>query len=139
MARTTLTAKKPEAALVNLGPYPFPKRSDFIFDFPKRTDFGLAALDALKGNAEGVSRSWTNVKVREARMTKHGVRVTFDGAVTEHKSVAEAFRAFRLPMAKHIKFRLGLKAAGSAYFESGGKMYSFALVGFEEPSDSIKI
>jgi hypothetical protein len=42
--------------------------------------------------------------------------------------VAEAFRALRLPLSKHIKFRLGLKASGSESFVHNDKMYIFALI-----------
>ncbi|WP_250534380.1 hypothetical protein [Caballeronia sp. AZ10_KS36] len=130
-ARKTITAKKSTkaAAPAVAAAFRFPKRSDFFFDFPRRTDFGLPALKLPKlGNSAGVAKSWANEKVRAARIQKHGVRVTFDGQTTEHRSVAEAFRALRLPFEKHIKFRLGLKAAGQSVFESGGKMYAFALV-----------
>jgi hypothetical protein len=129
MARSTLTAKKVATTeVVNLGPWKFPKRSDFHFDFPKRTDFGLAALDATKGNAEGVSRSWARPEVRAARLVKNGVKVTFDGTTTEFKSVAEAFRALRLPFEKHIKFRAVVKAKGAESFVHNDKMYIFTIV-----------
>jgi hypothetical protein len=137
MARATITRKASAAKTVQpavLAAFAFPKRSDFHFDFPRGTDFGLPPLNlpAFKlpklGNSKGVAQSWTNAAVRVARTTKNGVTVTFNGETTEHRSVAEAFRVFRLPFEKHIKFRLGLKAAGTSVFESGGKMYAFALV-----------
>jgi hypothetical protein len=141
---TTITRKNAKKnatvpAAVVMEAVRFPKRSDFFYDFPTRASMGLPALDAKKSNAAGVSQSWSNAKVREARTTKHGVKVSFDGKTTEYKSVAAAFRELRLPFEKHIKFRLGLKASGAAHFENGGKLYAFALVDFEELSDAIRI
>ncbi len=125
-ARKTLTTKA-------TAPFKFPKRSDFIFDFPKGTDFGLSPLKlpAFKipklGNSAGVAKSWCDEKVRAARTQRNGVTVRSNDVATPNKSVAEAFRALRLPMARHIRFRIALKASGRETFEDNGKMYAFEL------------
>lgn len=122
--RQTLTAKKPAAAaaLADLGPYPFPKRSDFVSEW-------LCDWKArVAGNAAGVAKSWANEKVRAARLVKNGVRVRFDGKDTEYKSVAEAFRVLRLPFEKHIKFRLALKASRKEIFATpDGRLLVFTI------------
>ena len=79
-------------------------------------------------NAAGVAASWADPDVLAARLQRHGVSVKVDGATTEHRSVREAFRAYRLPDSKHIRFRLALKASGKETFEHGGKKYAFTLV-----------
>lgn len=127
-ARTTLRATKKQPAA--LAAFRFPKRSDFFFDFPRGTDFGLAPLAtdrALGKHSAGVAKSWNSEAVRAARLTKHGVTVKAGGKLTEHKSVAAAFKALSLPMPAHIKFRGKLKASGKEIFEHEGKMYAFTL------------
>jgi hypothetical protein len=127
-ARTTLRATKKQPA--TLAAFRFPKRSDFHFDFPRGTDFGLAPLVSartLGKHSEGVAKSWNSESVRAARLTKHGVTVKARGKLTEHKSVAAAFRALFLPMPAHIKFRGALKASGKEVFEHEGTMYAFTL------------
>ena len=42
----------------------------------------------------------------------------------EYRSVADAFQQLKLPLNKHIKFRMELKAAGHAKFEH----HSFSIV-----------
>ncbi|WP_250512361.1 hypothetical protein [Caballeronia sp. INDeC2] len=127
MARKTLTTKTAAAPAIVMAPAweRFPTRADFGLEPIKFPAFKIPAR-----NAAGVSRSWGDQAVRAARITKHGVVVTHDGKVTEHRSVAEAFRAHRLPFEKHIKFRLALKQSpsGQSVFESGGKFYTFSLV-----------
>lgn len=79
-------------------------------------------------NAAGVSASWSNEEVRAARLTRDGVAVSCNGAPeSEHKSTRDAFRHYRLPDSKHIRFRLRLKANGTETFEWGGKKYVFTL------------
>ncbi|MEX3930855.1 hypothetical protein AB4Y32_03380 [Paraburkholderia phymatum] len=115
-----------EAALADFGPYPFPKRSDFFFDFPRGVDFGVKGA---AGNPAGVAASWSDEKVRAARLQKNGVKVTFNGETREFRSVKEAFREFRLPIEKHIKFRGVLKASKKEAFTSAkGEVYMFTLV-----------
>ncbi|WP_050456015.1 hypothetical protein [Candidatus Burkholderia verschuerenii] len=128
MASTTITRTKKAAAapaIVMAAAWEkFPTRADFgiePFDFPA---FTLPKL----GNAAGVSRSWANEATRLARVTKHGVKVTFDGQTKDYKSVAEAFRDLRLPFEKHIKFRGLVKASGKEAFSHKDKLYLFALI-----------
>lgn len=72
-----------------------------------------ARAAARASNSVGVALSWRNPEVRAARLTRDGVHVTdANGAdAGTYKSVAEAFRALRLPFEKHIKFRLALKTS----------------------------
>ncbi|WP_124607984.1 hypothetical protein [Burkholderia seminalis] len=80
-------------------------------------------------NAEGVADSWTDDAVREARTTREEVSVTLpNGNVRRFKSVGIAFKELRLPMSKHIRFRLKLKQERAAAFEYGGKPYAFTIV-----------
>jgi hypothetical protein len=79
-------------------------------------------------NAAGISASWLNPEVAAARLTRNGTSVTVEGVTTEHKSVAEAFRAFSLPVAKHIRFRMKLKASLAEIFEHEGKQYHFKII-----------
>lgn len=73
-------------------------------------------------------------RVRKApegsRLAERTIRhsVTVDGAA--YKSVADAFRALKLPMGKHIRFRGALKTSpsGKLAFENGAKSYAFKLV-----------
>jgi hypothetical protein len=53
-------------------------------------------------------------------------RVTVDGE--EYRSVAQAFEKLKLPMGRHIKFRMKLKVAGKLAFEHDAKSYKFAIV-----------
>jgi hypothetical protein len=62
-------------------------------------------------------------------MQRHGVKVMWNGQQPqEFKSVGAAFRALKLPVQKHIKFRAVVKAQGKTYFEHKGVTYAFELV-----------
>lgn len=79
-------------------------------------------------NSAGVAASWKNPEVVAARLTRDGVKVSVDGAKpTEHKSTRDAFRHYRLPDSKHIRFRMKLKAEGNQTFEHNGKKYVFTI------------
>lgn len=67
---------------------------------------------------------WNDPLVKDARQTRHGCEVF--GIV--YDSVKKAFEALDLPLQKHVKFRAGLKAAGTATFVHEGKDYIFNLV-----------
>jgi hypothetical protein len=88
-------------------------------------------------NSDGVAASWADSEVREARLTRDGVKVELEGKeVGTFKSTREAFRALRLPDNKHIRFRLRLKEAhrisgGSETFEQNGKKYVFSIVAID--------
>jgi hypothetical protein len=133
-ARKTLRVTK--TAATTAAPFRFPKHSDFHFDFPRGTDFGLSPLvftkplgKPAKGtHSAGVARSWGDESVKAARLTKHSVTVKAGGKTTEHKSVASAFKALGLPMPKHIAFRGKLKVSGKEVFEHNGVMYGFRLI-----------
>jgi len=84
-------------------------------------------------NSAGVARSWTDEKVRTARLTRDGVRVTHDGSSEDFKSTREAWNANRLPAGKHIRFRLKLKELRSLEYKTAdGEVYLFEMVEIEE-------
>jgi hypothetical protein len=86
---------------------------------------------ATKGrasNSAGVAASWADPEVAAARRTRDGVHVVIDGEGMDFKSVNEAFHHYRLPVSKHIRFRLKLKSTGAEVFEFAGKKYSFTIV-----------
>jgi hypothetical protein len=62
--------------------------------------------------SEAIAKTWKDAKVAAKRAKRDSV--TVDGA--PYKSVLAAFRALRLPIEKHIKFRMELKAAGALEF-----------------------
>jgi hypothetical protein len=72
--------------------------------------------------AMSIAKSWMDKAVAVARAERTSVRVSVPAIGSEpaykaeFKSVAEAFRKLGLPMSKHIKFRMELKAAGKAAF-----------------------
>lgn len=72
-----------------------------------------------KKNTNAVS-----AKVLKARATRHKVRVNGK----EYPSSFKAFKALRLPVGRHNRFRLALKAAGKAVFEAGKRSFTFHIV-----------
>jgi hypothetical protein len=78
-------------------------------------------------NAAGVAASWHDPEVRAARQKRDGVTVEVDGKKTSHKSTRDAFRHYRLPDSKHIRFRMRLKESRSEVFEHNGKKYKFTM------------
>lgn len=83
-----------------------------------------AATAPKRTLSEAIAASWTRPDVAAARSTRNAVRANG----TEYRSVREAFRALRLPIEKHIPFRMSLKAAGKATFETGKKSVSFEII-----------
>jgi hypothetical protein len=83
--------------------------------------------EARSSNAAGVAKSWGDAAVKSARLARDGVNVTIDGKTTTHKSTREAFREYRLPDSKHIRFRLKLKASKNEMFEHEGLTYHFTI------------
>jgi len=139
----TEVAANPEAPTdivtpIEQGPWPFPKGP--VEAAPEVAQPAPVAVKPKSANSLGVAASWADPEVAAARTKRHGVTVTFEGATTDYRSVREAFRHFRLPDSKHIKFRLGLKAAGVATFEwpvkGVAKKYEFKLV---ELSDALAV
>lgn len=86
-----------------------------------------ATARSYASNSAGVAASWNDAEVRAARRTRDGVFVTLNGATTEHKSTREAFRHYRLPDLKHIRFRMKLKESRAETFELNGKKYDFVM------------
>ncbi len=83
-------------------------------------------------NSEGVAASWADPEVAQARLTRDAVFVTVDGETQEFTSTRAAFRFFRLPPNKCIRFRMKLKEANrdkgtGLDFEHEGLVYTFAI------------
>lgn len=97
------------------------------------TEAATKRAQARASNSVGVALSWKNPETRAARLTRDGVQVVGvdkDGkkvADGMFKSTKDAFREYRLPLEKHIKFRLGLKAARTATIEKDGVTYTFTM------------
>jgi len=112
-------------------------------------EMALAELAAMKAASAGkkeskgsktgltlgqaIAASWLDDGVAAKRMTRNGVMVTVNGKSAEFKSVRTAFAELGLPDAKHIRFRMLVKAEGQAIFEFNGQSYLFALT--EGPSE----
>lgn len=62
----------------------------------------------------GVRNSWNDPAVQERRRVRDKVQVEGHGAF---RSVRAAFEELELPLKKHIKFRMELKASKTAEFE----------------------
>jgi hypothetical protein len=103
-------------------------------------DAATDAADARKrtkgkaANSAGVAASWLaydkdGVSIRSKRLKKDGCTVVVEGDTfgTEFPSTAEAFRYFRIPLTRCIKFRLGLKTTRRGVFEHDGVRYYFAM------------
>lgn len=92
-----------------------------------------ARANARASNSVGVALSWRNPEVRAARLVRDGVSVSYKDEngneldAGQYKSVAEAFRALRLPFEKHIKFRLALKASRREDIKLGEVVYTFTM------------
>lgn len=71
--------------------------------------------------SESIKASWKNAEVAAKRAKRDHVEVEGKGVFP---SVLKAFQALGLPVSKHIKFRMELKAQGSAKFGS----YNFKIV-----------
>lgn len=83
-----------------------------------------AAAKPARTLSEAITESWKNPEIAAKRAIRNGVKA--DGI--EYRSVREAFRALRLPVSKHIPFRMELKAAKNAIFEFGTRKVTFALI-----------
>ena len=74
------------------------------------------AYKAPKASAHrsaAIAASWADKDVAARRAARHHVVVEGKG---EFKSVREAFAQLGLPISKHIRFRMALKAAGALEF-----------------------
>jgi hypothetical protein len=77
-----------------------------------------------------IAKSWTNKKVAAARAKKDGVKV----AGETYRSTAAAFEALKLPMGRHIPFRMELKDKGRAVFKDEKKgNITFTIVKGSKP------
>lgn len=75
--------------------------------------------------AAAIAKTWQDPETHARRSSR--MRVLVNGA--EYKSVAAAFRALKLPLAKHIAFRGQLRDAGALNFTTAsGDVYHFELV-----------
>lgn len=66
-----------------------------------------------KARSAAIAASWADKDVAARRGARHHVVVEGKG---EFKSVREAFSRLGLPISKHIRFRMALKAAGALEF-----------------------
>jgi hypothetical protein len=96
---------------------------------PEKAAAARRAAESRTAQSEGVARSWLRPEVRETRLTRNAVEVSFNGNAIGYRSVAEAFRVLGLDFSKHIKFRLSLKtsATKTAIYSENGTDYAFAL------------
>lgn len=90
-----------------------------IYNAPKKSATRSAAI----------AKSWENDTVASARAARDNVVVEGFGTF---RSVAAAFKKIGLPISRHIKFRLELKANGAGTFTYGTDEYSFKVVKQEE-------
>lgn len=79
-------------------------------------------------NADGISASWKDEKIKTARTTRNKVKVTWKDGSEVYRSAGSAFAALGLPDSKCIRFRLKLKASGVEVFEHAGEKYTFEIV-----------
>ncbi|TXH50795.1 MAG: hypothetical protein E6Q97_19680 [Desulfurellales bacterium] len=75
--------------------------------------------------SKAIAATWENDQIAAARSARDNVAV--DGVGT-FRSVAAAFKQLGLPMSKHIKFRIEVKANGSGVFKYGTDEYEFRIV-----------
>lgn len=68
-----------------------------------------------------IVQTWKNPDTKEKRSERHKVFVNGN----EYRSVREAFTKLGLPMNKHIKFRMELKAKGKLDFKHGDNVIAF--------------
>lgn len=72
----------------------------------------------------GVKESWKDPSVHAKRVKRDNVSVVGVGI---YRSVREAFLKLKLPLNKHIKFRMELKDSGEKDFEFEGRVLTFVL------------
>lgn len=65
-------------------------------------------------------------KKRSTKSQHQHHKVMVEGVA--YRSTRAAFEALKLPMGRHIPFRMKLKAAGKLDFENGDKKIKFAIV-----------
>lgn len=65
-------------------------------------------------------------KSKKESSKKRSSAVMVEG--TEYRSVKQAFEELKLPLGRHIKFRMKLKAAGKLDFEHSDKKIAFKVV-----------
>lgn len=74
--------------------------------------------------SNAIALTWKDAQVAAKRAKRDSV--TANGA--PYKSVRAAFKALRLPIEKHIKFRMELKEKGEAIFTHADKPYVFKVI-----------
>jgi hypothetical protein len=75
--------------------------------------------------SKAIAATWENDKIAAARSARDNVSVEGKGTF---RSVAAAFKQLGLPMSKHIKFRIEVKANGTGTFKYGEDEYEFRVV-----------
>jgi hypothetical protein len=83
-------------------------------------------------NAAGVAASWSDPAVMASRLQRDGVKVTRTDVEGQEpqafRSVNKAFVELGLPVSKHIRFRMKLKASKLEVFEHQGATYKFEII-----------
>lgn len=102
--------------------------SDQLAVVPKKKPKTQANTKVPADRSAAISKSWSKRETHDARSSRTQVSVAFNGEKTIHRSTAAAFKALKLPMGSHIKFRMALKAEGSKVFEHEGNSYKFTAV-----------
>lgn len=92
---------------------------------------GKSPIRKFADRATALKRCAALVPAKGKTKTKKaaGVRsstVSVDG--TEYRSVKQAFEKLKLPLGRHIGFRMKLKAAGKLDFEHNDKKTTFKVV-----------
>lgn len=86
--------------------------------------------DATRSAA--IKDSWGDSDIAWKRSQRNNVTVSAGEGKVQYKSVLAAFTTLGLPASKHIKFRMELKAKGTAIFMNEGKRYTFTVVKQQE-------
>jgi hypothetical protein len=81
-------------------------------------------FDEHERRSAGVKESWKDPSVHAKRVKRDNVSVVGVGI---YRSVREAFLKLKLPLNKHIKFRMELKEAGEKDFVDGDRVLTFVL------------
>jgi len=79
----------------------------------------------IDSRSTAIANSWQDKKIAAKRAERSNVSVAGHG---QFRSVKEAFEKIGLPLSKHIKFRMHLKAEQTATFEDEGKKFKFTII-----------
>lgn len=77
-------------------------------------EFGPKIKGLSIKRAAAIQKTWEDPEVKAKRSQRHAVRVVKGKRRYEFRSVRAAFVELDLPLKEHIRFRMALKAAGTA-------------------------